>query len=592
MPRVRDIPVITDPSVALRPLAAPQLPGASPADFGAGLGQALRAGAGALQQVAIEQINRRNAAAVQGTDADLALWEDSNVENGESGALARRGEQARGVATTTLQEFDAEVGRVRSGLESESQRLAFDSLAARRREAIASRLRNHEMREADRTDQEKTAAAVAASTTFAGNNATDPERVQLELARIEGAIRSRGQRTGEAKEVTTQKVAEATTAAHLAVINRLLAPDVSEPEMARAYYDKVKAMLTGVNHETLAENVQQGDLRKKTQEEATRILGTHSTDLTAALEAARKITDPALQERVVAEVKLRFSEQDQARRVTESRSFDRASDRLEATKRLDSIDPADWTGMSSAGKASLETRARQLAEGIEPTTDWRKWTDFTQMAPRAILELNPMRDLRPYLDDGKYAQAVAVIAELRANNGNPSISYTTIRTDREMLESAARASGIIPKSGAQLDAAKWSEHQRDSFDRFSRSAQDKITQFEASVGRPATPTERQQQVDSVLLETYLVPQGIFGQVFKSVPRPLLTVDDIGKARMPFDQIDSRVGAGTVQEIRNHILSLRARPTPEMIERVAALMALMPTATPEEKNAAILAIVKE
>src|SRR5690606_6751524 len=117
---------------------------------------------------------------------------------------------------TVLPDLDTTIGEIEAGLANDEQRLAFRRMAIARRADVDRLLQRHVAREFEAYDAAATDAYLANSVEAAAANYTNPERIAVELDRQRAALLSRAARTGEAAEVTQQKLAAFTSNTHVA----------------------------------------------------------------------------------------------------------------------------------------------------------------------------------------------------------------------------------------------------------------------------------------------------------------------------------------------------------------------------------------
>lgn len=561
------IPVLEGPRVESRPLPAPQSQGTSPAAFGAAAGQGLQEVGGLLQRAADEERDKQDAARLTAVQPQLDGIEHTLLFDPKSGALNQRGFDALPTYDTTLKAFDEQTGKLMDSLANDRQKEAFGRMRAQRRASIGNTLENHTRQEVARADAASTQAAVDSAANMGVTYYNDPARRSQELKRGLGLIQSYATRAGVPKEAADEQAATFVSNLHAGVIERAL--QNGQASMARDYLDEYRDQIAGDKIGRLEEAVQQGGTLADAFAATDRIVGT-AKNRSDALAQVREIKDPEVRQRAQAEVNQYYSEQEAAQREAENHLFDQWSARLEQVKGINRLKQemgADWLRLDAQGRSALESRAAAIAKGPDVRTDDRVYTEFMLKSPSQMAAVNPLKDLRPYLDDGDYQHAVALVAEARRGGGETTPHLTEVTTVRDQVMSLAKDLQLVPASDPP---SKWTPDQSAQFNALQRSVQARLQAFEVGQGgKKASPVERQAIIDAVARETVSVQSKHLGIDWlakdPTVPVAALTTDQEGRAYVPFEVIPAEHSAA----LGNLLSSASVKSSNANVERLYA-----------------------
>ena len=212
--------------------AFPRLPDELPSGTPA-LGRDIEGAADVLQhhaQVA-EQLAQRTMAGdaenkLQAVSLDL-------THNPQTGALTKQGQNAFGLTSQYLPQYDTAAQQIVDSVPDARARLAVQQSAAHMRGALAEQLDSHELQQhqvfATQTAQDSVKLAEQASAA----NYNNPTILQANHDRIGDAIDSMGQTQGWSADMTSQAKQEAYSRLHGDVVDRMLTDD--KPQIAQAY---------------------------------------------------------------------------------------------------------------------------------------------------------------------------------------------------------------------------------------------------------------------------------------------------------------------------------------------------------------------
>ena len=192
----------------------------------------------ALQQKAKQ---RGDEVALIGAQTSMDDWEATNIYDAESGALARKGQDAFNTPNVYMSRYDKDMSERRKALANEEQRLAFDKLVMQRRGAIHNTLLNHERGQMDAYASKQIAAGDEAALNRAMLNFNNPAIVQDAIDERKRLAHSSARIEGLDGDVLSNQLKDVESSTHLAVLRRWADTNTSS---ALGYYEKHKSTLT------------------------------------------------------------------------------------------------------------------------------------------------------------------------------------------------------------------------------------------------------------------------------------------------------------------------------------------------------------
>lgn len=236
------IPTYDSPQVQTAPVARVQAQAAGPDVFGAEVGKALGMAGQALQQYA----QTTDHAAVLGARNelnqrmnDLARSTETDPETGQPmGYLNRQGPAAKGVGQEFEDDLQENIDDIKSTLTNETQKKAFDLLAAKHVQAYATAIHEHEFKQSLAVAEQTTTDSVNQSFDLIAQNYDSPELTSAHIDDGISAIKSFMVTKGymdPADPATMTKVAAYESTAHKLVVESYI--KTGQISMAKAYFD-------------------------------------------------------------------------------------------------------------------------------------------------------------------------------------------------------------------------------------------------------------------------------------------------------------------------------------------------------------------
>lgn len=596
VPRLTNTQVRTAPlpGVAVQPETFAPLAGAV-GEVAQGLGQ--------LAQIQQRERARVDEVRVNESEVALRKAETDLLYNPKKGALFQTGTNAQTQPDRVSQDFRRAASEIEAGLATDEQKIAFRAVAARREAEIVGQVTRHAGQEFKKVDAQTFDALTTAEMNAVADLARAPENdiaIRAAVDRQMDRVSLYGDRNGWSPEAIAQARLEAASSLRAAQVATIL--DSTRPDRvkeAKLVMTEWSDQFTPAARAKIEDVMKVADRTQQAQTWADRLFKENIENPDDAFSAAREsLSDrPELRDEVERRLTSDFARKDALEARAEKQTLDRAAELLtQAGGRMSAIPAtmmAEIEGIRG-GVLALRTMSRQLAEGIEPTQNWSKWSEFTEMSPADIAKLNPMRDLRPYMDDTHYERALGVVRGVQ-QNGAKDIDYSSTLDFDQRVRASARLAGIIPEGGT---AATWNATQQGNYDRAARMAEQAVLLLEQQAGGrdKVNPLERQAAIDSAMARTVLVDKGTEGS--KAKPRLAVSLrrDDTGRARVPKAEVEDYV----LEAIYADFSAMRQNAAPgesytitnDKVERIAALRFTMPNATAQELWEATAAIARD
>lgn len=380
------------------------------------LARGAQAVGGALGQIAEQEREKADIAALLDADRRLSAWETSTLYAPETGLLNRKGKDALGIPDEAMPAFDKLQSEIEGGL-NERARLRFRQMAQGRRSDVERQLGRHVAAQSNVILEQETAAYEATALQAIAAHAGDPERLAAEKDRLWIAKAAALDRLGAGPETIKAERQRVDGLATAAVIDSFMARG---QYMQASEYFKANREALGVKADEYAAKVKEADLQMREIAESDRILAAHPGAGPAAIREAAKIDDPFLRERV--EVRI---DREAARNERLRNEYDRGVRRslLEKVELGQDLTPDERVAAAGVPglTEALDVRSRQIAEGVQPVTDdvlWYQLVDEANNNPTAFAKRDLMQ-YRPKLDDAKFSELVRAQggAEQRAEAG-------------------------------------------------------------------------------------------------------------------------------------------------------------------------------
>lgn len=211
-------------------------PGAD--SFGAGLGEGIQRAAQSAAGIIKAEREKADRTATLQARTSLDQVEVDLLYNPQTGALAKRGQDAFTVDQSTLKAYDEQVAKVEGGLATDGQKQAFLLMAAQRRAEINKQLQRHISGELTSYADAANKASLESTLNNVSANYGDPDRVEQERKFGLAVIMSDTDNKGLPASVVKAKVDSWESMVQKAVVERLA---VDDPVKAKEYFEQNSA---------------------------------------------------------------------------------------------------------------------------------------------------------------------------------------------------------------------------------------------------------------------------------------------------------------------------------------------------------------
>jgi hypothetical protein len=446
---------------------------------GGAVGRAVQGLGATLTQLGEAQQKELDAQAVFEAKRKLDEWERSAVFDPESGAASKRGRDAFDLPERLPQEFDKAAGEIGQGLSTQRQRMAFQEVAAQRRNSLAGWADRYAQQQRTVFEQGQYEADIASAADRAALYATDPATVGAELqamrARTIGFLRGRG----ASEEEIQQALLNNATALHGQVAQTLLRTD---PMAAKQYLDQNKASIDPVQFNRLSSVADDAAMDFDAKQRADSIA---MLPFDQQLAEVAKLTDPKLREKTRLFVRQNQADIAAARAEQERQASDQVWQLIANGTSLSRLPPDVLAQMNGRERVAVNQhfeaeakRRKAEAEGRAVKTDMATLEKLYSMPRDEFLSLR-ISTLSDRLSRSDMEEMIKRQAAMRDPAKAPQIATADQQVGTRVLEMELKGKN----KGL-----------------FQRAAHDAFNAFTTATGRAPTYEERQKLLDQVTME--------------------------------------------------------------------------------------------
>jgi len=395
---------------------------------------------------AAEEKDRADQVAVLNASNQLAMWENQRLYSPQTGALAQRGQAAFDLPEKVGDEYQTLVSSVEAGLGNDRQKEAFQRVKLQRGAQLDLTLRQHVYGEMQKYEAGELQAFVDNSVNAGIANASNPQRVGLELGNAEDAIRMHAKNLGMSPDQVQQQIEGVATKMHVGVIDNLLAQD--KTKAAQVYFAETKDEIKGDALARVQKAVEEGGLRKQAQTKSDEIISAGGT-ITEQLEKAKGIDDAKLRDEVEQRLEHNQTVKDRAERETEQKTLKGVYDVLDRTHDVTRIPTSVWANMEPGQRSAARSYAEHLAKGVGVETDFPTYYGLMQQAardPESFATTN-LLNYRHKIGDTELKQLTemqgSIIKGDRAQADKQGLG--DFRTHEQLVNDSLNLYGIDPK---------------------------------------------------------------------------------------------------------------------------------------------------
>jgi hypothetical protein len=449
-------------------------------------------------RIAIEQQREYNLTAAKEADAAASDRIRALLYDPTEGFLNLRGRDAMDRAPDIRERLEAVRKDVAGKLEPGAAEI-FERYWENRRESGLLRIDNHHASEMRRWKDTVNESLLKSALDDAVAAAGDPEMVGQAEGAIRATVEDVGRDNGWTQDIVVQRTKEALTEMHKGVVTTLLnekqygraaahlreaiADDEISAVVASSLKDKMETARKVAAEESRAARVQ-------SQVDAWTGEGLSTAEM---LERSRRLPQ---KDRDEARKRIRWAAQEReiAEEETHEAARDRATDIIDGGGRPEDIPFSDWTALTTAEQATLESRWRRRVTGTEPVTDEEHFQELlieAQTDPEAFAKRDLLA-MREKLDNGDFETVRKLHAATKAAaKGDPAPADFSVLSQKESIKMMLEAADIEtnPKPGS--DEAK-------ALAEFHRTLGQRARAFEVQNDREPNQAEVEEMARALL----------------------------------------------------------------------------------------------
>lgn len=450
-----------------------------------------------------QESEKADSLAVLEAETEMARKKSDMVFNTQNGLITRKGKSAMEAVQEFSKSFDDEAGKVESSLQTERQKMLYRQKMTAQRDDFNSQLQKHATVEIQKFDQEQSESRLVLAKQDAALRFSEPDAVAASIEVQKGVIIEQAVRNGMSEEWVKARTEDAASKTHLTVLDRML--NAGDDLGAEGYLNANKDQLTGTDLGDAEKLLQEGMLLGKTQRESDRIMSM-GVSMTSALDEARKEKDPKVRDRLTAEVRERYQLDKIAKEDARNNIFDRAANIIEKNGGdTTQIPRAQWAALSLQDRNAIDSRARQLKMGIEPSTDWQKYYEVKTLASNdttrnEFLRTNLM-DLRPKMAEAEFKELVNLQTQMRKGESADKL-MSGFRTNMQVVQGTMKSIGLKTNAKPGTDEAK-------KVETFMRAVDEQVISFQNETGKKATTEDVQRIADNLVVKGEIPDSGYF-----------------------------------------------------------------------------------
>lgn len=534
MPRVPSYEPNQVPTQTARPNFARNNFDAGPA---ARTGRALSTVGSTLLDISLQEQRKADDTQLLEGNRNMSQWEIDNLDNPETGALAKKGKDALGLPDTILPAFDKRKSELAAGMNARAK-ARFIALADGRRQDIERKLFDHIGRQSEALNLAETEANESMALTEAAVNWRNPQRIETATDLGWAGRYARMNREGAPPEAI--KVAREQWEGKVkgTVLDQMLA---NRDPLALDFYKQNRAAL-GTAADDYAKQVDRLQLQINETAEADRIIDKFGTG-PAALAAARNIADPVLREGVEGRVDRQGVREERFRAEGErqiSALAWSAAQRVPLGGSLeDVLSPKQIVQIDRVAglRAGIDRELQRKLEGTATKTIPATY-EFLQRLPPDELAKVDLWKYRGQLD----AAAWDYFQDLQKKAQDPK-KHGEIVTLQQQLNTYSELLGIT------------GENNNEKRGKFERAATDALNTEQTAKGKPLSYAERQTVLDRLIVEGSIIKewaQDPKGRVYEL------------QERADFEQFEPKVPANERAKIEDMLRRKGAPVTEEAV----------------------------
>lgn len=392
---------------------------------------------------------------------------------------------------------------ISKGLANDRQRRHFDRIKNVRYNDMYKSTNEHVSVEGKRYDAASTDAYIKNSQSVAAINYTDTSeggQIEQSLFLQEQAIRKFGDRNGVPEEIINQKISEARSETHVAVLNQMISND--EDLLANEYFKNNKEHINSEARKQIKEVVEKSSLQGEGQRTADEVFLKYKDNRNQAYDYVKeKIKDPELRKQTENELEKLFTRQSISKRETNYKNYQLASQMVEQNQRP----PANITSeLTAEQQSALNRRLKQVNAGVEPNTDWTEYYNLKNMAAENKNEFikQNLLEYRHMMADAEFKELSDTQAQLMKNDVNAQKNLNGFRSATQIVNDTLTTAGINIRSRNSKDQKMIAQ--------FKRMVDENLQIIQDQTGKKPKSEDVQKVVDNLLIQD-ISTKGMFGK---------------------------------------------------------------------------------
>lgn len=400
-------------------------------------------------------------------------------------------------------EWKKRTEKISESLANDRQRRQFDRIKKVRYADMYRSTNEHVSVESKRYDAASTDAYIKNSQAVAAVNYTDTAsggQIEQSIFLQEQAIRKFGDRNGVPEDIIKQKINEAKSETHMAVLNQMISND--EDLLANEYFKNNKENISSEERKKIKEVVEKASLQGEGQRTADDVFLKYKDNRNQAYDYVKeKIKDPELRKQTENELEKLFTRQSISKREKNYKNYQLASQMVEQNQRP----PANITHeLTAEQQSALNRRLKQVNAGVEPNTDWNTYYNLKTMAAENKNEFihENLLEYRHMMADAEFKELSDTQAQLMKNDINAQKNLNGFRSATQIINDTLTTAGINTRSKNSKDQKMIAQ--------FKRMVDENLQIIQDQTGKKPKSEDVQRVVDNLLIMD-ISTKGMFGK---------------------------------------------------------------------------------
>jgi hypothetical protein len=401
---------------------------------------------------------------------------------GEKGFLTTQGRNAEEEYEQFIRDVDSIPQNLTANL-SPRAREQFNTLWASRSESALNSGATHVFNERAAYQEQVRSAELQERATAAIESNGNAGMVYAEVNEGARLVREQASAAGADPEVADIAANEWRSNQLLVAITAAL--DSGNTAAAEAIYSQNDGeMLVGADRSQARGLIDGATQRAREQSIAQDIFARHGTDVRAARAEIREQYEGEDEDNILRRVEGLISEETEAVSISTIELFSQVEEHLARGGSVDDLPPQLYDALES----DMRDYYRRVETGEPNVSNFEYYDNLLNLTPRQLRDLDP-RELRRELADAEYNEIMG-----RRNREFSPSDFSSTRSFNAMIRSTAEAAGI---------------KNDDDVNEFYAIVQRRVSDEEAALGRPLSPTEREGVVATYAAESRFTRSGLF-----------------------------------------------------------------------------------